>query len=238
MPKSKAPEQRASAQEKALAQISMQRDQRHEQAFRPLEQAAIAELDTADAAKRSAMIAGRQNADLEASAAASREQGLRIDSKAGTFGSGATTARGLRRAGAVESGRTAIMTGADQMARDSIDTDTLNVIRTGQDQARQTQSGLTASARMANSKAASKLRAQEMKDQARHNAMMELGTSAILAGKAGYDKATAQVRKANPNMVDNLTEDVIPGGYHMDYATPTGELNWAQQGFRRLHEAI
>jgi len=233
MPKAKAPEQRASAQEKALAQIAVRKDQRHEEAFRPLEQAAISELDTADAGKRSAMVAGRQNADLEQQAASSKAVGLRADATAGTFGSGATTSRGFRRAGAAESGRTAIKTGADQTARDSIDADTLNVIKTGQGMARQTQSALTGAARRANLTARSELDAQALKDQARANAVGEVATAAVVAGKSAYDKAFGNTVKTGENRVDRLTGTMIPGGKHTEYTYGNSELNSFQKGLRQ-----
>lgn len=176
--------ERPSAEELALARQAASRDQRYEAAFRPLEQDAINELQTADAGKRSAMLAGRSNADLEAQAHQGAGQGRMADAAAGTFGSGSTVTRGFRHAGAVMDGRNALHTTADQQARDSIDQDTLNVIKTGQGVARGAQSSLTAQARMANEAAANKLRNEQMVDGARMGALMEVG---MAAGFRGYD---------------------------------------------------
>jgi len=211
---SKPKKQRPSANELALAELSGKKDQRFEEAFRPLEQAAISELTTADAGKRSALLAGRQNADLEAAAAQSAGQGMMADIQSNTFGGGATTERGFRRAGGVESGRTAIKTSADQTARDSIDQDTLNVIKTGQGVARQSQSSLTAAAGNSNSRARSRLAAAELKDTARMQALGHLAGAGISAGLAAKDSALDRGQTAT------------------GYKTPTGNLNGVEKWIR------
>lgn len=189
---SKPKAQRPTASEIALAQSAGQKDQRFEQAFRPLEQDAIRELSTANAGKRSEMIAGRQNADLEQAASQSGQQGMMADAAAGTFGSGATVERGFRLAGTVEQSKDGLKADADQAARDSIDQDTLNVIKTGQGLARQSQSSLTHSARLENSEAQNRLAASQMKDQARGQAIGSLLGAGLYAGKTAYDRAFAK----------------------------------------------
>jgi len=189
---SKPDEQRPSAQEKALAEQAMKQDQRYEEAFRPLEQEAIRELETANAEKRSAMLAGRGNSDLEQQAAESAQSGRSADAMANTFGGGSTASRGFRRAGAVSDGRMALKTQSDQKARDSIDQDTLNVIRTGQGIQRQQQSSLAQSARIGFETEGSKLQAESLRDTARLNALMEVGFAAGIRGVDEYSKRKNQ----------------------------------------------
>lgn len=199
MPKAKAQKQRPSAQEVALAQQAVWDQQRHTEAYLPLEMDAIKELDTADAGKRSAMLAGRANADLEQQARKVAEVGKQTDAKAETFGGGSTAMRGFRHAGALAQGRDALRVNADQKARDSIDQDRLNVIKTGRDVARQARSGLTASARLESSANASKLNAQAIKDQSRAAAIMQVGSAAAVKGFRTYDRAFSKVDNVNPD---------------------------------------
>ena len=176
--------ERASAEELALARTAASRDQRYEQAFRPLEQDAINELKNADAGKRSAMLSGRANSDLEGQAARGGQAGRMADMQAGVFGGGATATRGFRTAGAVMDGRNQLQVTADQQARDSIDADRLNVVKTGNGIARGAQSSLTATARMANEKAGAALRNEQMVNNARLGAVLEVG---MAGGMKGYD---------------------------------------------------
>jgi len=184
-------QQRPSAEEQALARRSMKEDQRYEDAFRPLEQQAISELKTADSDKRSAMLSGRHNADLENQAQGLRQVGLQEDTQSGRgVSSGRTTARAAEHASTIESGRKRLQVDADQTARDSIDADRLNVMQTGRGLARGSQSTLTQSANLANSKAASKLNAQGLRDQARIGALGDVTGAAIAGGYASYKRAT------------------------------------------------
>lgn len=219
MAKSKAPKQRPSAQEIALAENAVADLQRHEAAFRPLEQDAIRELQTADADKRSAMLAGRRNADLEQQATGLREQGIAEDLTSGKGASNGTAAmRGFRRASAVELGKDTLRAESDQAARDSIDQDTLNVIRTGQDQARGAQMSLTSSARLQHSEDASKLNTQFLKDQTRQRGLAQLVGTGIAGGYVAADKALGK-HKAGP----------LAGGY----STSGDDLNLIQRGLRK-----
>ena len=227
MPKGKTPdtpEVLPSAQEIALTELAMKKSNRHSEVYRPLEQDAINELDRADAGKRSALLSGRANSDLEQQATQLKNTGNMSDAVAGTFGGGGTNMRGFRHANALLTGKNAARTRASQQGRDSIDQDTLNVIKTGQGMSRQAQNALTSSARMEISSDAAKLNAEHTRDQAKaaaqnsnRQAMMEIGMTAGFAGYRGYKNAF--------NKVDGgLTE----GTYKKDY----NQLNWAEKGFR------
>ena len=207
---SKPKKERASAQEVALARQAARADQRYESAFRPLEQEAINELSTADAGKRSEMLAGRSNADLEAAAAEGKALGLRADAASQTLGGGATSGRNFDRASAVESDRISLRTKADQTARDSIDQDTLSVIQTGRGVARQTQNALTASARNASQLEQASVAAENMEDMARLNAVSEI---AMGAGLRAYDHFGGKKKKSRRAIPEGEFMTAAPHGF-------------------------
>lgn len=209
--------QRPSESELAQARIAVAKDQRFNAVFRPLEQAAIKELDTANAATRSAMLAGRQNSDLEQAAGQAAATGMQADTRAGTFGSGATQERGLRLAGATEQAKDATKVRADQTARDSIDQDTMNVIKTGQGVARSSQAAFSHSARLANSEAISKLQAAQIKDQARVNAIGTVASAGLAKGMHTYNRALGKQNSG-----------ALQGAYKTDTADLNGFEKWVR----------
>ena len=219
---SKAPKQRPSAQDIQTAKVAVAKNARFNEAFAVLEQQAVDELQTANADKQSDMVAGRQNADLEAEASSVKMQAEQGMSASGTSPSGGIAVdSGMRRSAAVQDGRLALQVGADETGRDSIDQDRLNVIKTGQDVARGAQSSLTHSARLQNSKNATSLRANQMVDQARMSAIGEFAGAALAGGYIAHDKATA----------------THSGGKRDgQYINQTNDLNWAQKGLRRWSE--
>ncbi|QIB67170.1 hypothetical protein [Kineobactrum salinum] len=183
--------QKASAQEKLAAETAVKDLKRHEKAFRPIEQAAIKELTNADAGARSEMLSSRSNADLEAASAAAKEKGFRqLTEKTGA--SGAARMSLANNAALTSEEKTGLRIAADQGARDSIDADTLNVIKTGRDTARGAQSGLTQAARVANKNASSKLQAQATKDAAKAEAIGGVVGAGAARGYVEYDRATAR----------------------------------------------
>jgi len=215
MPKGKSKKERPSAQEIALAESSGYKAQRHAQAFEPLENEAIAELDSADLPARSAMLSSRANSDLEQQVAGMKNDGMVADIRSNTFGGGATSMRGFRHAGAATQGKDMLRARADQDARKSLDADTLNVIKTGQGIARQAQSGLTQSAKLQNSANASKVAAQNLKDQARNQAITQVAMAAGFSGFDAYKRGTGV-------------------GANGSYTVPDENLNWASRGMRKM----
>jgi hypothetical protein len=175
--------QRPTAQELSAARVAAQKDQRYEQAFRPLEQAAIRELDTANQGSREALLAGRSSADI------AQQMGFSAPITGTGRSTGASSARARAGAEATATGRSDAATAA----QGSVDADTLNVVRTGQNVGRQAQSGFTASARLANSRALTKLRNDSVVDRARGQAYGDV----VAAGVGGHFAARSDAKAKN-----------------------------------------
>lgn len=214
--KPKKPE--ASARDRQAAKDAIYKSERYDKVWRPLEQSAIAELTTADAGKRSAMLAGRSNADLESAVAGSRASGLALDVQSNRgYGSGNTVAAQNNNTTDAMSGKQGLLVASDQKARDSMDTDTLNVIKTGQDMSRSTGSTLTKLARTANQVELGKWANKNSRDQAKASAMTEVATSAMIAGYGAYKQGTSTMTG-----VDGKQK----------YTFDSGELGWGGQKMR------
>lgn len=209
--------------EKSLAKEGMKDLQRFEEAFRPLEQGAINELQTADATKRSAMLAGRSNADLEAGSAEAKEVGFRRLAAAGGA-SGSVRSSLVDNASLTTQARNKVLTDGDQQGRDSIDVDRMNVIKTGRDVARTAQSALTASARQEASSNLSRLQARATRDAAKTEALGKLAGKAISAGVGAYGNATATMGpKLGPGQA----------GPPSPFRVPASDLNGVESYMRK-----
>jgi hypothetical protein len=208
-----------SAQEQAAAKEAIYKNQRYDTTWRPLEQRAIKELTTANLAKRSEMLAGRSNADLEQGVQAARQSGLRMDVQSGRgYGSGNTVANANRNSVDLMGGKQNLLVRSDQKAQDSHDLDALNVVKTGQDMARSTGSALTQQARIANQSELTKWGNKISKDQAKADAMTDIASTAMIAGYGAYKKGTA-------------TQTGVTGD--KEYSYGDSELGW---GGRKMRE--
>jgi hypothetical protein len=115
------------------------------------------------------------------------------------------------------SGKQGLLVASDQKARDSIDTDTLNVIKTGQDMSRSTGSTLTKLARTANQVELGRWANKNSKDQAKADAMTAVASTAMVAGYGTYRQGTATMTG-----VDGKQK----------YVYDSGELGWGGQKMR------
>lgn len=201
--------QRASAQEIELARLGVIKDARFEQAFRPLEKAAINELKTADKSKRDAMLAGRASADVN-------QQARGFDRAAVAKNKGGVMANVDQNTTIGQAGAVA-RSDARRTARDSLDADTLNVIRTGQGVNRSASSALTTSARLANSRAANILQNKQREGFAKGSALGKVATAAVAGHFAANDNAT----EYEESVVDAATtgSNIIdrPKGFYTNY---------------------
>ncbi len=211
---SKAKKQRASAQETLLAKRGLEKNARFESAFRPLEKAAINELNTANVDARAGFLKGRAAADTNQHAA-------ELDTSILANGAGGAN-RGFNQATAVGRAASAGLSDADRIASDSIDADTLNVIRTGQSVNRSASSALISSARLANSRSASILEAQRVKDRARGRALGTVTTAAVGGFLDAKEQATSGVPKGGV------------GPYEI-HAIPTEDLGFVARRLRKKH---
>lgn len=201
--------QRPSAQEIALARVAADKDARYQQAFVPLEQAAIDELKTASQAKREALLGGRSNADIE-------QQAGRI-----TFdGASGNITRGIERGFAIAGAKNRSRADAGTTAQASIDQDRLNVIKTGQNMSRSAGSALANSARMQNSRALSKLNADRQVGFATGSALGQL----VTAGAAGHMVAKDNALRLGANPPG--------GGPPQGFAVPYEDLSFYSKTIR------
>lgn len=208
-----------SATEQAQAKEAIYKSQRYDSTWRPLEQKAINELTTANLPKRSAMLAGRANSDLEQGVGAARQSGLRMDVQSNRgYGSGNTIANANRNAVDVMGGKQNLLVRSDQKAQDSYDLDALNVVKTGQNMGRSTGSALTQQARIANQSELTKWGNKVSRDQAKADAMMEVAATGMIAGYGAYKKGTATQMGADGDK---------------KYAYDDGDLGWASQKMRQ-----
>ena len=200
-----AKKQKVSAQEQALARNAAFKDARYESAFRPVEQAAIDELSRADKGKRTAMIAGRSNADLNQQSG----KGVVQD------GSGGAMRRSFSDVGAIATAGAIVNSDAAKAAQGSIDSDTLNVVKTGQDVSRNGDNSLVAAARLENSRAQNIIGNANQVKQARNTALGQIAGSAISGHIAS--KSLAGTAPAGPPQRDGTPAS---GGYRDSAGNP------------------
>lgn len=170
---SKAPRQKESANERALAEVSQQKWNRYKSLYRPVESNYINEVSK-DA---SGVLRGRNTADV-------------AQASAGSFGE----AVGLGQGGAGQLGatvenmgaaRTLAALGGNSTAQGQRDTGRLNALKIGSDMAADAQGGLAMAARASNTEALGRARAQTIKNESRGEM---LGAVLGAAGTYGADK--------------------------------------------------
>ena len=204
-----------SAEEIALAATSAKDFNRFMQKGVPLEAFAVEE--STDSNVRDAIaanITGRANGDV-----AQQEMGAQRSARESALRSGAGLTSANNMAGVTDTSRLASTGQAeanvigDREARNIQDKMMLTSLQSGAGFAQNAQAGLSASARLANSRSATRFEADMIKSNARDQALMSAVDGAMAGGLERYDKN----KRAKQERINN-SEDATEIGLYPDYS--------------------
>ena len=184
--KSKAPQQKESENERALAEVSQQKWNRYKSLYRPVEANYINEVSK-DA---SGILRGRNTADVAQASAGSFGQAVGL----GQGGAGQLGAT-VENMGAA---RTLAATGGNKEGQLQRDSGRLNALKIGSDMAADSQSGLAMAARASNTEALGRARAQSVKNNDRSR----------MIGMIGGAASSSYIGSREEQWTSNLTDEV------------------------------
>ena len=186
--KSKAPQQKESENERALAEVSQQKWNRYKSLYRPVEANYINEVSK-DA---SGVLRGRNTADVAQASAGSFGQAVGL----GQGGAGQLGAT-VENMGAA---RTLAALGGNSVAQEQRDKGRVNALKIGSDMAADAQSGLAMAARASNTEALGRAQAQTIKNQ---------GKSALMGGIIGGVASGLMIRDWDKKKTGR-SDDYVP----------------------------
>jgi hypothetical protein len=187
----KAPQQRASAHEIALAMQAGRRDQRFEHAYMPLETFEIEQFrDPKIQQINRDVLAGRVNADVAFSEMQNMRAAMQAAQASGTGLTSSNNAEAFtQQQMSVGQGLSAGRTEADRMARQIRDGEGMAIARTGQNMARGNTEGLAGMARLENYKASSRVQDQLTVNSARAQALGDIASVAVIGGMDAWKRS-------------------------------------------------
>ena len=191
----KPPKQKPTALEIAQAEQAGKRDQRFQQAFMPLEMAAIDQYFDPSAKKfQESILKAQVNAQTAQAEAQSLRAGVQAAGQSGgTLSSGSNSTALTDTSLAAAEAQGLGMVEASAMAQGIRDEDGISLVRTGNDVSRSTSNSLGQLARQSNFGASSRLQAKMQVNQARSQALGQV----LSAAAAGGAKSYVDARNAN-----------------------------------------
>ena len=185
----KPPKQKPTALEIAQAEQAGKRDQRFQEAFMPLEMAAIDQYFDPSAKKfQESILKAQVNAQTAQAEAQSLRAGVQAAGQSGgTLSSGSNSTALTDTSLAAAEAQGLGMVEASAMAQGIRDEDGISLVRTGNDVSRSTSNSLGQLARQSNFGASSRLQAKMQVNQARSQALGQILSSTLAAGAQFYN---------------------------------------------------